>query len=240
MQFVVRNTNTREESTFDYFDEILIDKEIIDAGDRCICEFSDRGVMDSVKYIFTLGFADSLISNYTGDKKYAVSFTGYGTNGWYDGDNIGELLIRLKNYYCDEGIIEKNAFKYSIQARESGDFIESAYTLYDAVKRIEEFYEVDKSDAVFEENFYEIKRIDCYTTRIYDDAGTLIHNFNEKHDILDLIDFYIPSQKDLAKYLGVTPGAVSQYDNTKKELMLLGLWAKKEFGLKVELKKKYL
>lgn len=230
MQYVVRNTNTREESKFDYIDEILVDKEIIDAGERYICEFSDRGIMDSVKYIFTLGLANSLISNYSGNKKYATSFSGYGNTGWYDGDSIGELLMKLKKFYQEEGIIEKNTFKYSVQARQSGDFIESAYTLYDAVKRIEEFYEEDKSDAVFEENFYEIKRIDCYTTRIYDDAGTLIHNFNEKHDILDLIDFCIPSQKDLATYLGVTPGAVSQYGSTKKELMLLGLWAKKEFG----------
>ena len=36
----------------------------------------------------------------------------------------------------------------------------------------------------------------------------------------------IPKAKDLAEYLNVTESAVSQYDKTKKELMLLGLWLK--------------
>ena len=34
------------------------------------------------------------------------------------------------------------------------------------------------------------------------------------------------TQKQLAEYLGVTPGAVSQYDKKKLELMLLGLFVK--------------
>ena len=36
-----------------------------------------------------------------------------------------------------------------------------------------------------------------------------------------------PRAADLARYLGVTKGAVSQYDPVKRELMLLGLWVKK-------------
>jgi len=36
-----------------------------------------------------------------------------------------------------------------------------------------------------------------------------------------------PRAADLARHLGVTKGAVSQYDPEKKELMLLGLWVKK-------------
>ena len=39
-----------------------------------------------------------------------------------------------------------------------------------------------------------------------------------------------PRAADLARYLGVTKGAVSQYDPKKRELMILGLWVKKYFS----------
>ena len=41
-----------------------------------------------------------------------------------------------------------------------------------------------------------------------------------------------PKAVDLARYLGVTKGAVSQYDPVKRELMLLGLWVKKYLDAK--------
>ena len=37
-----------------------------------------------------------------------------------------------------------------------------------------------------------------------------------------------PTQKELSEYLGVSPGAVSQYPENKKELMILGLWVKRK------------
>jgi len=45
-----------------------------------------------------------------------------------------------------------------------------------------------------------------------------------------------PRAADLARYLGVTKGAVSQYDPAKKELMILGLWVKKYLEAKQPLR----
>ena len=66
--------------------------------------------------------------------------------------------------------------------------------------------------------------------------GYFEEDFEEKINSIDLakmkfksIEKYlgsIPTQKELAKYLDVTEGAVSQYDKKKKELMIFGLWIK--------------
>ena len=52
-------------------------------------------------------------------------------------------------------------------------------------------------------------------------------DFFEKNKEVEALLGKKPRAKELAAYLSVTEGAVSQYDKAKKELMILGLWIKK-------------
>ena len=228
--FKVENKKIGTTFEYDYIDEIIMD-EIYD-GVRYISKFSERSVLsEEVIYHFTIGMSRDIVKDYSGNKKFAVSYEGYGNSGWYDSDEIDELLLHLVRFYQSEGIIKKYTHKYTVCIKQDGSELADCLTLRSAIKEVSRNYEEDMKNDCYEDDYYDIKRIDCCSTRFYSDIGTFLTEYNESHSMEDFINFKIlPSQKDLADYLNVTPGAVSQYDKTKKELMLLGLWAKKEFG----------
>ena len=64
-----------------------------------------------------------------------------------------------------------------IQAKESGDVIETLNSIKEAVEKIKDFYKEDEKEGIYEEDFYEIKEIKGGVVKIYDDRGVLINEY---------------------------------------------------------------
>ncbi len=120
-------------------------------------------------------------------------------------------------------------------------------------KLIGEIVEEEEGESYFSDRRYEAQKLLFSLTRKQrEELGYLSDLFSELTkaaqnritEILifkakDMIDFFDknkeleillgkrPKSKNLAEYLKVTEGAVSQYPKDKKELMMLGLWVKK-------------
>lgn len=103
--------------------------------------------------------------------------------------------------------------------------------------------EEDMKDVVFSDDIVDAvlnDLKDTYDCSDYDDFDIVQDLRDVQHDRINKYIEYLndfssrfkkPNQKDLANYLGVTEGAVSQYDKTKKELLLFGLWIKNNLSL---------
>ena len=84
---------------------------------------------------------------------------------------------------------------------------------------------VDKSKDLL--SFFEDYRDFELDIELFENINDLLDSCCENETITDFLEDLVfkkmPTQTELAKYLGVTKGAVSQYDNTKRDLMLKGL-----------------
>lgn len=127
----------------------------------------------------------------------------------YGFQNVSEAFIYISQYLDAHDIV---AFP------DDASVLEAVY----------DFFEHITSDKLREKYLYQ-----CISTQFYTydrrkfmtrEVVNLIESNLDNIDVEELLSL-APSvkDKDLASYFGVTPGAVSQYNSTKKELMMLGL-----------------
>lgn len=122
--------------------------------------------------------------------------------------------IKANGYIRRDGLIIEDIYQEKMYLVESYTQHEQRYMTLSEIK--------DYIKLIFEKEFslLEIKNAITNDISIKSIFKNLTFNFliaKEKEK-----DTF-PTQTELAAYLGVTKGAVSQYDKTKKELMLLGL-----------------